>query len=517
MEEQLIKPTIHNHRMGAYENPITVIDKESGKIWANAIRGIGEQTVKYLEKQEADLSKQQKEAQMTLRANAKYVMENQSEFSAQMAKNGVNNPFLFQAGKGIIDKMAMVNAKVLAATTQEESQMALNEYAMLQSSYTNLVSGIKIGADADETYLNDILNTENKVGNQGGMSTTKEGYSTYQKIMSIRSGFGKGAIQQYIDNGDGTWNTRFSGGILGDEIINIPQMEAYNFDPGVIVELDKEIDEWKEGKSGEDEQGNGIAIVDSQNNYTKEYLTGSEVVETTSKNGIRIQSIVKGANTPLVASAASAYAAAKAQSLLDGPYETVNSVWLEIFGPEISKNQPLKRSEDGLGISVEDSRRFSEAMLSRVKSRLPKFNVETNEIDYFKTTSESIVKEVEKGKVPEIQITREKAYNEIMNLVNDPEDFLARILGDDAYKIVETDKGKEVTILDVEVPVTYKLYDNASIERFFLREMGGADTKREDAKFMDQISYVLKTAKNKKDNPNYAKELIAQFSSPNTN
>jgi hypothetical protein len=120
-------------------------------------------------------------------------------------------------------------------------------------------------------------------------------------------------------------------------------------------------------------------------------------------------------------------------------------------------------------------------------------------VDYFKTTSESIVNEVEKGKVPEIQITREKARNEILNLVNDPEDFLARMLGDDAYKIVETDKGKEVTILDVDVPVTYKLYDNASIERFFLREMGGADTKREDAKFMDQISYVLKTAKNNKD------------------
>ena len=50
--------------MGAYENPLTVIDTESGKIWANAIRGIGEQTVDFLEKQQAELSKQQKEAQI---------------------------------------------------------------------------------------------------------------------------------------------------------------------------------------------------------------------------------------------------------------------------------------------------------------------------------------------------------------------------------------------------------------------------------------------------------------------
>ena len=49
--------------------------------------------------------------------------------------------------------------------------------------------------------------------------------------MSIRTGFGKGAVEEYIDNGDGTWNTRFSGGILGDEIIDMPQSEAFNFDP----------------------------------------------------------------------------------------------------------------------------------------------------------------------------------------------------------------------------------------------------------------------------------------------
>ena len=152
--------------MGAYENPLTVIDTESGKIWANAIRGIGEQTVDFLEKQQAELSKQQKEAQIILRENAKYVMQNQAEFSQQMAKNGVNNPYLFQAGKGIIDKMAMVNAEVLAAKTQEESQMALDRYGLLQSSYNNLVAGIKNGADADETYLADITDTKTDLHNK---------------------------------------------------------------------------------------------------------------------------------------------------------------------------------------------------------------------------------------------------------------------------------------------------------------------------------------------------------------
>ena len=50
-----------------------------------------------------------------MRENARYVMDNQAEFSIQMAKkNGTNNPFLFKAGKEVIDKMARANAAVLS-------------------------------------------------------------------------------------------------------------------------------------------------------------------------------------------------------------------------------------------------------------------------------------------------------------------------------------------------------------------------------------------------------------------
>ena len=35
--------------MGAYENPIAVIDRESGKIWANAISNLGNQAADVIE------------------------------------------------------------------------------------------------------------------------------------------------------------------------------------------------------------------------------------------------------------------------------------------------------------------------------------------------------------------------------------------------------------------------------------------------------------------------------------
>ena len=81
--------------MGAYENPITVVDTESGKIWANAIAGVGQQTVKVLEKQAAKQSAKQKKIQDDLAAEADYVINNQQAFSKEMAKNGINNPICF--------------------------------------------------------------------------------------------------------------------------------------------------------------------------------------------------------------------------------------------------------------------------------------------------------------------------------------------------------------------------------------------------------------------------------------
>ena len=57
--------------MGAYENPLAVIDTESSKIWANAITNIGDTTVELIERNKAELSRQQKEAQRVLRDKRK--------------------------------------------------------------------------------------------------------------------------------------------------------------------------------------------------------------------------------------------------------------------------------------------------------------------------------------------------------------------------------------------------------------------------------------------------------------
>ena len=148
--------------MGAYENPITVIDRESGQIWANAIAGVGQQTVNVIEKQAAKQSAKQKEIQKQLAAEADYVINNQQAFSKEMAKNGINNPSLFNAGKSLIDEMARASTVIKGAKTREQQQAALDNFSMLQKQYNNLTQGIQIGGDADATYKQDRIDSGQK-------------------------------------------------------------------------------------------------------------------------------------------------------------------------------------------------------------------------------------------------------------------------------------------------------------------------------------------------------------------
>ena len=54
----------------------------------------------------------------------------------------------------------------------------------------------------------------------------------------------------------------------------MPQSEAYSFDPGLIPNVDQEINELITKGSGEDSEGNLIPIIGSNGKYTEEYLMG---------------------------------------------------------------------------------------------------------------------------------------------------------------------------------------------------------------------------------------------------
>ena len=359
----------------SYENPITVIDRESGQIWANAISGVSKSIADGIEKANKNMSLKQKTAQAELTAQSEYIIKNQAAFNAQAAKNGINNPSLFAAGKRVIDSMAEANMQVKNAKTKEAQQIALEKYSTIQKSYQNLVAGINAGGEADKTYKQDRIGTGIKgwkaPGKQGGMSVVGSDTQSFIKRMNVRVGLGQGATEEYIDNGDGTWNLQYTGGSYGDEIVSVPMSQSLTYDAGLVPDIDAEIYSVFDKPSGENEDGTQFSILDSNGRYNKEYLNtkGSYIEKSTpGKDGSYVETTITPVDTAKIVQAAVGGLKSKAASYLKD-YNTANKVWMEVLGNE----EPLGRS--GVGVGDESTKEFTSAFIEYGRKKLPNFNI----------------------------------------------------------------------------------------------------------------------------------------------
>lgn len=494
--------------MGAYENPITVIDRESGQIWANAIAGVGQQTVNVIEKQAAKQSAKQKEIQKQLAAEADYVINNQQAFTKDMAKNGINNPSLFNAGKSLIDEMARASTAIKGSKTREQQQAALNNFSKLQKQYNNLTQGIQIGGDADATYKQDRIDSGQKgwkkPGEQGGMSVTGETTQAFIKRMNVRNGLGQGAIEEYIPQPDGTYNLRYSGGIYGDEVVEVPMIESLSYDAGVVPDTKARVMEAFTTESGAREDGTTFAILNDKGKYSEEYLDYKNTFEQKGKvneDGSYASSTIVPANTSLIVSASIGKINAVSESYLSD-YNEANKVWMEVLNNE----EPLKRASGG-NVSPEDQAKFKEEMLKYGQSMLPSFQVtdQKENVDYGKRISTKI-KEAKKAsgkKEDKNQAVKEVANELVTDLVEDTESFLSRYLDKDDFAMIQGPGAKGFSVIEVdskgnESRYTYDLTNPSDIERFFRLEID-LGTKAEETKILNEINKIAGVSNDKYD------------------
>jgi len=500
--------------MGAYENPITVVNRESGQIWANAIAGVGQQTVNVIEKQAAKQSAKQKEIQKQLAAEADYVINNQQAFSKEMAKNGINNPSLFNAGKSLIDEMARASAAIKGSKTRDQQQAALNNFSKLQKQYNNLTQGIQIGGDADATYKQDRIDSGQKgwkkPGEQGGMSVTGETTQAFIKRMNVRNGLGQGAIEEYIPQPDGTYNLRYSGGIYGNEVVEVPMIQSLSYDAGVVPDTKARVMEAFTTESGTREDGTTFAILNNKGKYSEEYLDYKNTFEEKGKvneDGSYASSTIVPANTSLIVSASIGKINAVSQSYLSD-YNEANKVWMEVLNNE----EPLKRSSGG-DVSAEDQAKFKEEMLRYGQSMLPSFEItdQKENIDYGKRLSTRIkqAKENNKNSKTKTNVNLENAYDVGASIYDAAEGLGFKInsggvlvggqkidlenpnfdksLGQVGYRIkeiIEDDNGKRIGVVAQQnngTKVT-EILDGEDMDDFIFKIVGAETKSRQEAK-----------------------------------
>ena len=296
--------------MSTYENPLAVIDRESGKIWTNAINTLSNQYLKKQEKKEAEKNTEQKRMQQLFAQEADYILNNQEEFAKAANSNGMNNPSLFKAGKDFINDMAKATTKIKTAKTQELQQAALNEASELQKLYTDLVKIIKIGGDADKTYVGDRVNQGvegwKKPGDQGGMSITGEQTSKFINRMNVRGGMGRGGSEDYVRRSDNSgWDLQYTGGVFGDSTTTVDALKSLSYDPGLVPDLKGQVDSIFSTDSGQGEDGKTFAILQKNGEYSKEYLDMENTIfedGSVDEDGSFRRTEIAPANSALIAS-----------------------------------------------------------------------------------------------------------------------------------------------------------------------------------------------------------------------
>jgi len=176
--------------MGAYENPITAINKEWGKNWANALTSVGNTVAAGVIAGKKALNEKAAREQSLLDSKIDYITKQQGSYAKTVAQSGINNPDLLRAGRELINDMAEAQLNVKKAKGTQETQYALDQLAILQGSMAQLTKGIQVGGAADETFKNDIgINGRQKdqtnPGTEGGQSLLN---ANYNRIFSTRTG-----------------------------------------------------------------------------------------------------------------------------------------------------------------------------------------------------------------------------------------------------------------------------------------------------------------------------------------
>jgi len=319
----------------------------------------------------------------------------------------------------------------------------------------------------------------------------------------------------------------------------MPQSEAFNFDPGIVPSVDKELTELLYKGSGENADGSINSILNKNGTISDQYLMGQKIVMTEpDANGNSIQSIVKEADTAKIISTLRGGVGAMAEAYLQD-YDAANSIWLEVFGSNVSKSKPLARGENGVGISVEDQKRFTEALYKRMENKVAAYNItDTTEIPYKQTIASKIVNVLlppNPSGEPNIKFQNAQIVGKTIYKVANDLGFLknkagviiggatididnpnfATALNELGYQIVAEAPGEGVKIKQNGGTKTAEILDGESLDTFVLK-ITGAETasKAESQAIIKAIKQAFIIPSDKELEIDYGASVIKQPNDP---
>ena len=351
----------YGSKSGAYESPVTAIDY-SGKEYANAITNIGNSVAKVISQKTKRNSEGVQQTQKYLDSNAKFILENYDEFSANMEKVGVNNPSLNKAGLFAIEKKAKAYMAVKSSTSKEAQMEASREYALWDGKINELTQLINAGKDANESYNADYVDGYPKVNTEGGVSTINQntGLSKqYQLAMPVRIGATRNPEEQWFFDENDNWKikTAYSseqitkaykdGDIKNNYVVADPKV-LFSFDGGKIPNITS-------GKSKFLEESRII----KDGKFGDDYVSEPELKMT--ENG-QFESTFRPSKFAEIETTVTPFITAQVNSFLKFP-EKAKNIWSHVLNGYAPEGTELKYANGQIGTAFneESSKVFSEA------------------------------------------------------------------------------------------------------------------------------------------------------------
>ena len=127
--------------MGAYENPITVIDTESAKMWQQATANIAQISINAMNAVSARKTKEAKEQEAEATDRTAMAMENQEAVIDRITKSGIKSDAYFQYGMALMDDVTKLEGDLKYYTgDKDQKSLMMKDLAIKKKSISQLVT-----------------------------------------------------------------------------------------------------------------------------------------------------------------------------------------------------------------------------------------------------------------------------------------------------------------------------------------------------------------------------------------
>ena len=336
--------------MGAYDNPQTVVDTQSGNIWAQTIANIGKQTAnvisKISERQSSEIKAAEKQRLADDKARAKY----KQEIVARVEQYGGKSDSWYNMAYNDIDQKFNFQADLKAAKTAEQREAASKGVALYDQRIRTSVGGIKALDEFREIFAEDA---DLKHGVPGGSFTGDR---------KAKSEWSRGIGENHF------LKNALIGRAVGEDGKLLPPVEFYQTDDGIIMgklkghadfnvietinEPTVEIEDLDNGPDGISALWKKSGFTDNQGVIKPEYLGEKNMVPTTGKDGLITQTTTRQYKPEVLQALATqintkAYGISDSVSTRDG-YNDVNATFLEYGGRgDLDKNADFTLTDKG--------------------------------------------------------------------------------------------------------------------------------------------------------------------------